>query len=293
MELFRALGAFAEPPTSQPIDLSELLGLGRSPTEAEHTELFVFQLNPCASVYLGAEGMLGGEARDRIAGFWRAIGQDPPGEPDHLVVMLALAARLADFESTEAHAARREALGRARKALFWEHLASWLPAYLSKVQELGATPYAAWAELTLETLAEEAERLGPPEYLSIHLREAPPLELGGEDAESLARALLTPVRSGVILTRQDLASASRQLGTGIRLGERRFALQSLLEQDAPSTLTWCADHAAASQVRYVHYAAAFGESARFWIERAAQTERMLRQLVTDIGHRDTEAQRPT
>ena len=34
--------------------------------------------------------MLGGEARDRIAGFWRALGLVPPPEPDHLAVMLGL-----------------------------------------------------------------------------------------------------------------------------------------------------------------------------------------------------------
>lgn len=290
MELFRALGAFAEPPTAQPAGLAELLGLGRTPTEAEHTELFVFQLNPCASVYLGAEGMLGGEARDRVAGFWRAIGQDPPVEPDHLVVLLALAARLADFEGTETDAARRDALRRARKALFWEHLASWLPPYLSKVAELGAPPYTAWAALTLDALAEEAERLGPPERLSIHLREAPPFEIGEDEAEGLARALLAPVQTGIILTRQDLAASARQLGAGVRLGERRVALQSLLEQDAPAILTWCADDAARWQGRYERHVAAFGESTRFWIERAAQTERILRQLVTNFGHGDTETQ---
>lgn len=292
MELFRALGAFAEPPGAQPAGLAELLGLGRAPTEAEHTELFVFQLNPCASVYLGAEGMLGGEARDRVAGFWRAIGQDPPVEPDHLVVLLALAARLADLEGTETDAVRRDALDRARKAFFWEHLASWLPPYLSKVAELGAAPYAAWADLTLEALAEEAERLGPPERLSIHLREAPPLEIGGDEAEPLARALLTPVRSGIILTRQDLAAAARQLGVGVRLGERRVALQSLLEQDEPAILNWCADDAARWQARCERHVTAFGESARFWIERAGQTERMLRALASELRHGGTETQRP-
>jgi hypothetical protein len=74
--------------------VADLLDLGPLPGEAEYTELFLFQLTPYASVYLGPEGMLGGEALDRIAGFWRALQQEPPVEPDHLAVMLGFYARL-------------------------------------------------------------------------------------------------------------------------------------------------------------------------------------------------------
>lgn len=51
------------------------------PAVDEHTDVLVFQAYPYASIYLGAEGMLGGKARDRIAGFWRALGGEPPAEP--------------------------------------------------------------------------------------------------------------------------------------------------------------------------------------------------------------------
>ena len=108
MELFRALAALAEPPDRAGVErLAAALGLGDLPAASEHTEVFVFQLAPYASVYLGAEGMLGGEARDRVAGFWRALGQAPPAEADHLTLMLALYARLSEFEAGEADAARR------------------------------------------------------------------------------------------------------------------------------------------------------------------------------------------
>jgi hypothetical protein len=39
----------------------------------------VLNCPPYAAVYLGAEGGFGGEAADRVAGFWRAIGVPPPG----------------------------------------------------------------------------------------------------------------------------------------------------------------------------------------------------------------------
>ncbi len=60
MELFRALAVLAEPPTEETGRVSEALGLGVPPSADEYTELFVFELYPYASVYVGQEGMLGG-----------------------------------------------------------------------------------------------------------------------------------------------------------------------------------------------------------------------------------------
>src|SRR3954454_16774590 len=132
MELFRALAIFAEPPTVDAARVAEALGLGELPGADEYTEVFVFQLYSYASVYLGAKGMIGGEARDRVAGFWRALGQMPPAEPDHLSVMLALYARLVELEAEEPDERRRESWRHARKAFLWEHLLSWVTVYLAK-----------------------------------------------------------------------------------------------------------------------------------------------------------------
>src|ERR1044072_3466050 len=81
MELFRALAVLAEPPVAEAARVAEALELGAVPEAAEYTEVFIFQLYPYASVYLGEEGMLGGEARDRVGGFWRVSGGRPPAEP--------------------------------------------------------------------------------------------------------------------------------------------------------------------------------------------------------------------
>src|ERR1051325_176249 len=121
MELFRALAVLAEPPTEEVAPVAEALELGALPGADEYTELFVFQLYPYASVYLGAEGMLGGEARDRISGFWRALSPEttPPAESDHLAFMLALYAHLCELAEDESDG--RGDWKRARKAFLWEH----------------------------------------------------------------------------------------------------------------------------------------------------------------------------
>jgi hypothetical protein len=111
MELFRALAVFAETPDRAGVGrVAEALGLGRVPEPSAYTDIFVFQLYPYASVYLGDEGMLGGEARDRIAGFLKALGQEPPRESDHLATLLGAYAALCASEESADDARVREHL---------------------------------------------------------------------------------------------------------------------------------------------------------------------------------------
>ena len=175
-ELFRALGAVAGDPADARTACAAL-GLP-VPGNAEHTEVFVLNCPPYASVYLGAEGGLGGEAADRAAGFWRAIGVPPPAEPDHLTALLSLYARLGeapvagDGAAGPLAPATAGALARARQALFWEHLWPWLPGYLDAVDDLGTPALASWARLVRRALAAERGR-HPGGRLPLALRAAP------------------------------------------------------------------------------------------------------------------------
>jgi TorA maturation chaperone TorD len=300
-ELFRALGALAESPRSELQAVADLLGLGALPPPAAHADLFVMQLYPYASVYLGAEGMMGGEAADRIAGFWRALGQTPPAEPDHLALLLGFHARLSELEAAapevggdqqagEAGAGERRRWRHVREAFFWEHLMSWLPLFLAKVESLeeNVDPfYLRWGALLREALREEAAALRPTSpgaWLPLHLREAPEMEdPRGAGAADFIAALLSPVRSGMILTRADLARAARALGLAPRPVERRASLETLLEQDAAAALAWLAAEAAVWTARHrleIHGAVA--PLALFWQSRAAATAGLLRSLQADL-----------
>jgi hypothetical protein len=57
-------------------------------------------------------------------------------------------------------------------------------------------------------------------------------------------ALTTPVRSGLILTRRALAAGAEAAGAGHRIGERRFALRAMLDQEPAGTLRWLGAEAA-------------------------------------------------
>ncbi|HEX8773521.1 MAG TPA: molecular chaperone TorD family protein [Pyrinomonadaceae bacterium] len=259
--------------------MADALGLGPIADAAEYTELFVFQLYPYASVYVGSEGMMGGEARDRIGGFWRALGETPPAEPDHLAVMLALYARLVEMEEGERDAARRARWTLARRAYLWEHLLSWLPVYLDKLADIASPFYRGWGELLAQALTSEAQAVGRQLQLPLHLRDAPGLfDPRRDGVEEFLQSLLTPARSGMILVRSDLTRAARALGLGLRLGERRFILKALFGQDAAGVLVWLAEEAARWQRRHRLHLQALGGVAVAWEERADATAKLLKEL---------------
>jgi TorA maturation chaperone TorD len=281
MELFRALAVFAEPPAPESAPVARALELGALPEASEYTEVFVFQLYPYASVYLGAEGMLGGEARDLIAGFWRALGPTPPAEPDHLSVMLALYAHLRELEAEARDETRRESWRRARRAYLWEHLLSWLPAYLSKLEEIAPPFYRRWGELLSHALLAEARATAEAQTpISLHLRQqAAGLcdPRAGATGEFL-QTLLSPARSGMILVRSDLTRAARELELGLRVGERKYVLESLLAQDARGVLGWLAREAREWEGRHRKQQDALGATARAWEARAAAAAQLLEEL---------------
>jgi hypothetical protein len=281
-ELLRALGAVAGDPADAAKVLATL-GLGDCDA-ASHTGVFVLNCPPYASVYLGAEGGLGGEAADRVAGFYRAIGLESPTEPDHLTALLSLYATLGE-DLSPIGAAMTTQIGEgswdhARHALFWEHLWPWLPGYLGAVSDLGVPALSGWAKLTMRALVAEhatmpADAPLPVARLPLALRDAPPPLTGDEDLRELLDGLVAPIRSGMILTRRALAIGAGQAGAGHRIGERRFTLRAMLEQEPERTSGWLADEAERWSAR--HAASALGDPVHhWWAERAFATATALR-----------------
>jgi TorA maturation chaperone TorD len=285
VELFRSLAVFAEPPAPEHARLAALLGLPRAPRAEEYADLFEFALPPYASVYLGEEGMIGGEAQDRVAGVWRVLKQTPPAHPDHLPVLLGLYASLADGEAAERDEARRALWREARRGLLWEHLICWLLPYLDKLDMVGPEVYRAWGRLLSRALRLELDDLGGQAAPPLHCRLAPPLSHPGDPGglDGFLGALLAPVRSGVLLTRADLARMAIQLRLGLRVGTRRFVLPTLLRQDPVSVLAWLGDEAEASAARHRAIGRVAPAVGQFWVDRAETTARILRAAQAEAG----------
>lgn len=280
-ELLRALGVLAEAPEPRHRALAQALGLSAPATEeqwkAQFTEALVLRARPYASIYLGAEGRLGGEARGRVAGFWQAIGAAPAPEPDHLPVLLAGHARLIEASGDGARWMH------ARRAFLHEHLMPWLPAWLDRVHDWGPRLYAEWADLLFQALQAEAHALGqPPQRLALHLRHAPSLRNPQDEGlDALVESLLTPAISGLILFQDDLRQAAAELGQGCPGGNRHRMLHGLIEQDAAAACDWLADFASASARRHRKWATLSATASRHWSERAAASARLLARLSSE------------
>ena len=278
-ELFRALATVVEGPGPEADRIAGLLELPGRADAAAYTDVFGLQLWPYASIYMGAEGKLGGEARDRVAGFWRALHLEPPSEPDHLAALLGLYASLIESEAAEQDPARRRLRRSSRHALLWEHLLSWLPAYLAKLQEIASPFYVAWGDLLREALVEEAQQLGPPDQLSLHLRAGPALQDPRTDgADPFLAALLAPVSTGMLLVRDDLSRAAHELGLGLRQGERVYVLKALLGQEPAATLKWVANEAARWQGIHESMPEELEPVRGYWRERARAGAELISSL---------------
>jgi hypothetical protein len=276
-ELVVALGAICDSPeAAQPA--TGALGLGTVSSQA-HTSVFVLNCPPYAAIHLGVEGQLGGEAADRVAGFWRVLGLTVPAEPDHLAALLALYAELVGATANAGAPKTRRAIETARAALLWEHLWPWVPGYCHAVAALGCDALSGWAAMLPTVLAAElggvlADAVNRPGgTLPVALRTAPS-PLGAEaDLDAVLDALVAPLRSGIVLTRDSLARASRTVGVGLRIAERRFALRAMLEQDPPGTLGWLADEAQQWSER--HRRTGTDRASRWWVHRASSTAAFL------------------
>ncbi len=306
MELFRALGSLIEVPAPEHRRIAEALGLPSVPDPSVHGAVVASQRYPYASVYLGAEGMMGGEARDRIAGFRRALGigdgqagggpgdaavtGDDPGpgrsagvaESDHLAALLALLCALDRWQRDESDPARAALMAEARVTLVWEHIVSWTGPYLASFERCGSPFHEAWAALLSEALARLEAETPFPDYLPAAFRTAPALaDPRDEGGAAFLATLLAPVRSGVILLRDDLVRLGEEAGLACRAGERRYVLGSFLAQDPGAALQWLAGHAREWSGRMVGRGPA--PVARWWADRAAESAVLLSRLADGAG----------
>ncbi|MEY3020702.1 MAG: hypothetical protein RLZZ272_1686, partial [Actinomycetota bacterium] len=275
--LVRALASIVAGPGPATATVAAALELPSAPTAGEHTEVFDLQCYPYASVHLGDEGQLGGEARDRIAGFLRALDVVPPPEPDHLAVLLDAYASLMELDEGGS-----ERAGHARRVLLHEHLASWVGRHLERVAELAPPSLAAWAEVSARVLAEESDRLGHAEVLAPALEDASALSDPREEgaAKAFLGAVLAPARSGLVLARADLSRAADELGIGARIGERAYALRAMLAQDGPAVLDWLSTEAQ-RQAAALDTTAAIGGPvvAAWWTARLERSAALLAELA--------------
>jgi TorA maturation chaperone TorD len=286
MELLRALGAVIEKPDGSVVRLAAMLELPTQPTVAEHAFLFDQQLVPRASRYLSADGAPSRAICDRIANFWRAAGATPPAaEPDHLSRLLGFYADLVDTQAREADDARRHAVGRLRQVVLWEHLLTWLPAYLTQVDLIAPHVYRRWGQLVSQVAAREAWLVSQPvaHQPSVLAELAALPDPGGSNVEGLVAHLSAPARSGMILAPVDLHRAADTLHVPAPGGPIPDALASLLEVRHPEMIEWLAAEARRWEARHERNREMLPALSDHWVRRAHSTRAALQTLARAVS----------
>jgi hypothetical protein len=284
LELLRALGALAEPPSTEHGRIARVLELPGTLEASAYSAVFDLELRPYASIYLGSDGLIGGEALDRIAGFWRALKWSPPPDADHLGSLLGLYATLKDTETRETDGARAALLRHSRAVLMGEHLLPWLFPYLGRVAEVADGVYRAWARLLDGVLRAELLELGAPDAVPRHLALASPLpDPRREGADAFVVGLLSPARSGMILLHRDLARAAEHAGIGVRSGGRRMTLTALLSEAPKAAMEWLAEETRSRVPQHEELLSGCGPIQEHWIDRGGAAAALLDDLASRVG----------
>ena len=202
---------------------------------ADYQEVLGFNVFPYGSVYLEPDRLSGGLFTDAIYHAYRQGGFDvewTAESADHIGHALAflsfLSAAEADALEDEVHPEVLR-MQRIQREFLDRYLLPWLPVFTYAVERQGQPFYESLASLTREVILEHRRSLGSEEVESYPLEEPPALldnpETGLKD---IAAYLVTPVWSGLFLSRADIARIGRQKRLPRGFGQRAHMLEDLL-----------------------------------------------------------------
>ncbi|MCB0129747.1 MAG: molecular chaperone TorD family protein [Caldilineaceae bacterium] len=270
--------ALSRTPSSAPFDADS--------AAAMHQHLFGFSLFPIQSLFLARDGLVGGDESNRVHESYLSFGFMPPSDhaPDHLGVELAALALLTGAEAdawrdgldaTAAHMAG------VQQTLLQQHLARWIAPITIAVEQSGSAFYAQVATLTYAVVSDHLT----PGIAFPFQRPAETLQLDdpGTGLREIARWLLTPCDSGMVLTRDNLRALARTLDLPTGFGERQLMLVNLLRAAAgydllPALVDELRRLATAWQQAYAARLHAAPELITPWSTQVAAAVRVLSEL---------------
>jgi TorA maturation chaperone TorD len=215
---------------------------------ADHHHLFGFNVYPYQSLFLDPAGLLGGPVAERVALSYRRFGFQPgtgAESADHIGIELGLlaflnAAEAEALESGEPEIARRMRARQIRGrqlAFLDQHLLRWVGPLKLAIGQQDQPFYSALAEVTFDLAQEQAADLysefGRPQNGEEFAWTHPNLlEDDGTGLKEIAEYLLTPIYSGIYLSRDDIGRLARQRGVPRGFGDRQVILLNLLRSAA-------------------------------------------------------------
>lgn len=211
---------------------------------ADHHHLFGFNVFPYQSIFLDPAGLLGGEIAESVIGSYQqagfALGQGELASSesaDHIGHEFSYLAFLCAAESKaweEERPSQWQTMIDYQRRFLDVHLLRWLPPLVLAIKQQGNPLYSALADITIELSAahwtdiwdERQPHAGAP--FASPQRDLP-RALGSDEAlRGTANYLLTPVYSGLYLSRDDIGRLAREHQLPRGFGRRRGMLMNLL-----------------------------------------------------------------
>jgi TorA maturation chaperone TorD len=207
---------------------------------ADHQHLFGFNVHPYQSYFLDAAGLLGGPVTESLIQSYGRSGFQPElsaESADHIGFELGFLAYLCAAESEMLEIDVTRQIHERQFTFLHEHLLRWIGPLSLAIGQQKQPFYSAVTDVTLDLLEDHVAGLvsydGRPVKEAITTAETPDLLANEETGlKQIADFLLTPVYSGIYLSRDDIGRLARRQAVPRGFGDRRVLLLNLLRSAA-------------------------------------------------------------
>ena len=231
---------------SQGNDSISLQSVDQDQLAADHYHIFGLNVLPYESSFLDPNNVLGGPISERVLADYWSVGfnADTTSESaDHIGLELRFLDELCKAQAESGRDQSVEILSQMEtiQASFLEnHLLRWLPGLVQAVHQQKIAFYSSLVEITLDVVIDHYQDLaGRNDHQrgaiiqDIQLPEPPNILLAENTGlKDIARYLLTPVYSGVYLSREIIEDIAKNQNLPRGFGERETMLTNLLRNAA-------------------------------------------------------------
>jgi hypothetical protein len=260
------------------------------------------ELLPYESVFLAADGLLGGFAGESVTTAYRQLGFSPDAaasSPDHLGYELAALAHLCQQEAKAIQEGSNDKVALARQLqgrFLQDHLLPWLIPFHLALKRQADPFYTAVSNLCLSLVHQhftglETDSRHPVQWV---VEAWPSNDLLDEERSGLREIcdfLMVPILSGLYLSRADIGRLGRQLQLPRGFGDRSQTMLNLMRTAAQyeqfaALISGIREVVTDWLAGYHQMREAMPELTPFvipWEERARQTRGLLSNLEDQAG----------
>ena len=261
---------------------------------ADHHHQFGFNVFPYASAFLDPSGLLGGSISDSHIQEYQQSGYQARYSEgaDHIGTEMAFLAYLSRLESsawTNQDIDTANNLQERISGFIDQQLFRWLAPFVLAVRNQGDRFFSQVVDVTLESLNQQRGGFGHAESRPAGLPQSQPVsDEGLSDIKHISSYLLTPLLSGIFLSRDDLGRLSQGLSLPRGFGQRRHMIENLFEsaityEQTPTLLSSLQRMLLKWETEYLELANQSDPSLQVteWKSRVNQAKELLGQLAKD------------